>query len=80
MNFVYCTSSHNATSLQLRAGTSFGSLEGGNADHTIKNNYPMYYNNQTCTLLRIAQVDYQRVLQVSIVSDRWDTCEVYTHA
>ncbi|XP_064393708.1 uncharacterized protein LOC135341142 [Halichondria panicea] len=51
------------SSLILRAGTSFGSLEGGNADRTIKNNYPMYYNDQTCTLLRIAQVDYQRVLQ-----------------
>ncbi len=51
---------------QLNAGESFGSLKGSAAeDHLIKSNYPMFYTNEKCILLKIPQFDYQRVVQVS---------------
>ena len=50
---------------QLYPGDTFGSLEGGQ-DVMFKNTYPMYMSSETCTLLRITKVDYNRVLQASV--------------
>ena len=34
----------------------------------FKNTYPMYMSSETCSLLRITIVDYNRVLQASVNS------------